>query len=71
MKTLTAKSRLTEDSFFYDAVVKIGRNTVVPGTVDGKRVYFLELRTYCGEMHTSITFTSLAAVRKALPNKRY
>jgi len=64
MKTLTAKSRLNADSFFYDSIVRIGRNTVTKGAVDGKTVYYLEARNGFGEMESSSTFTSIAALKK-------
>lgn len=58
------KSNLIADSFNYENrnTVKIGTKFVVRGRVDGKRVYFVEVRAF-GYLEQSTTCTSLKAVR--------
>jgi hypothetical protein len=62
------KSHFHADSFFYNNVVKVNRDFITRGRVDGKRVYFLEQRDCFGQLEMSTTFTNIVVLKKCIRN---
>jgi len=60
------KTNLCHASFGYGRLVKVGRDFITLGRIDGKRAYFLEQRDCFGGMEQSTTFFNIETLKKSI-----
>ncbi len=61
------KTNLCHATFKYGRLVKVGRDFITLGCIDGKRAYFLEQRSaFGGEIEQSTTFFNIETLKKSI-----